>query len=122
MKFKFKTDGLVDEWRELLVINPDLVFMVMTYTSQIGTPVTITEIFRTEAMQRRYYRNSSVRSVHQEWRGVDVSVRGVGLSLVEHYCDALNELFPYDETRSNLKSFLLHDTGMGMHLHIQNMV
>jgi len=121
MLIKFKYDKLRDEWQNLLILNPGLVHIVLSFARVIGN-ATLTEIYRSDATQLDYYpTNPSQKSVHQYWRGADMSVKGMDMKKLETTCDMMNKLFPYDAARPNIKTFLIHDIGRGPHLHCQTM-
>jgi len=119
IKIEHKHPVLADEWRRLLDFNPRLLMMALQWGDIFGDRLTITEIYRTQEMQTRYYPGKAVKSVHQYWRGIDISIRGFDLNIVKGKAATLCKLHPYDIKRPALKSFLVHDTGMGTHLHIQ---
>ncbi|MFA6198656.1 MAG: hypothetical protein WC734_05940 [Patescibacteria group bacterium] len=110
MVIKWKEDCLKTEWIELLLKNPRLVFLALEFANAIGQAITVTSIFR-----------RSDNGVHGYWRGIDLSVRGFGLSRVEEIVERLNARYPYDPKRKKMVTYLLHDVGFGLHLHIQTM-
>lgn len=118
MKILFKHKRLSQEWPELLRLNPKLVMITLRVCQMFGGVIEITEIFRTEAMQRRYYPNDPViKSVHQYWRGIDISLHTVAAEKVLPTIAGINASFPYG--KGEIKTALVHDIGMGNHLHLQ---
>lgn len=117
---EFKSPHLHAEWHDLLLVNPRLVMLALLWADVMKRPLVITEIKRTEAQQRRYYPNNPTsKSVHQYWRGVDVSLRNVDMAVAKIKAANFNRLYPYDVKRPSLSTFLIHDIGLGTHLHIQ---
>jgi hypothetical protein len=122
MVILFKTTSTEAEWPVLLELNPKLVYQVLCFLDFMGSNGTITEIYRTVEMQRKYYPSTPDKlSVHQFWRGADLSVRDYDAVRVSNALDILNRRFPYDPKRPVLLSFLVHDVGLGNHLHIQTL-
>lgn len=117
-----KSPHLNAEWHDLLLVNPRLVMLSLLWADVVKRPLVITEIYRTEAMQRRYYpTNPTSKSVHQYWRGIDISLRGVDMAVAKIKAGHFNRLYPYDVNRPSLSTFLIHDIGLGTHLHVQTM-
>jgi hypothetical protein len=122
MKITFKHANLPGEWGHLLEVNPYLVYLVMRFIDMMGGSGELTEIFRTDAMQRSYYpQDETKKSVHQYWRGVDLSVRGYSINKVDIVANSLNKLYLYDDNRPGLLTFFKHDMGLGPHLHVQTL-
>jgi hypothetical protein len=120
MTIRLKHAGLKAEWRNLLIINPDLSLVVLWIGRKLGS-VTITEIFRTDEMQVKYYPKKPGKiSVHQLWRGVDISVKGLEMSVIKQLEKAVNILFPYGKHPYNTAFY--HDIGLGAHIHLQNLL
>ncbi len=83
-----------------------------------GRAPEITEVYRTEAEQRRIYANDPNRkSVHQFWRGCDIVVRGLGSAAHVEIKDFVNRLFLYG--KPGHETCVYHDAGTGWHLHVQ---
>lgn len=117
-KIYFKTPNLSDEWVQLLLKNPKLVFLVLSFAQRIDENITLTEILRTSEEQHTFYPTQpTLVSVHQVWRGVDISVKSLNLIKVNKIVSDLNVEFPYG--KNGTYSFLVHDSGHGLHLHVQ---
>lgn len=118
MEIKFKHINLVDEWKQLLIVNPKLVFITLNYAREIALPITITHILRSKAQQLAFYPGKPYKpSVHESWRGIDISLRGVKISLAKEAVEKINQWFPYG--KQGIKTALIHDIGLGNHLHLQ---
>lgn len=85
----------------------------------------INEIWRTQQEQDSYYANnpdynkSPWLSVHQEWRGEDIdtdSLLGTELVEIQIFLEHFRYLNPH---KPQIKSYLVHDIGLGKHLHLQ---
>jgi hypothetical protein len=121
VRVNFKSPLLLDEWRRLLFVNPELVHRVLSYAHLIGE-INLTEIFRTPEMQKKYYPNEPGKlSVHQYWRGVDISIKGENINHVQGVSGQLNRDYIYDKSRPMMSSYLIHDIGLGPHLHVQTL-
>ena len=117
-KLMFKRQPLADEWSRLARVNPKLCHIVLKACECLNGEITLTEIYRDEETQRRYYpKEPDKMSVHQFWRGVDVSIKNVGCADLGACVLALNIEFPYG--KKNIKTALVHDVGLGRHLHLQ---
>lgn len=111
MKINFKSDDLADEWQALSLLNPGLMFRVMSFAAGMpGETITITSILRKDD-----------KGVHGVWRGVDVRTSGLDAVKVAAVVKKLNSVFKYDPKRPAMVTFMVHDVGQGNHLHIQNM-
>lgn len=118
MKINFKHPRLSQEWPNLLRLNPKLVMIALRVCQMFDGVLEITEIFRTEKMQRNYYPNdSAIKSVHQYWRGVDISLNGIKPEGARSTVNAINLSYPYG--KGKIQTALIHDIGMGNHLHLQ---
>jgi len=120
MKILFKYPRLKQEWITLLRLNPKLVFIVL-YLADRVQEITITEIFRTEKMQRVYYPdNKTSESVHQYWRGVDGRMKGYNNEKHNNAIAEINSTFPYGKKR--IQTALIHNIGKGNHWHLQTII
>ena len=118
-KVNFKYPSIAGEWSTLLTVNPKLTFLALSWCDAVGGEITITEIYRTQAMQDRYYPGGTAKSVHQFYRGIDIRVTTMGADQVRELAEDFNTAYPYDPARPKMDSFLIHDVGHGLHLHIQ---
>ena len=64
------------------------------------------------------YQNKPWKSVHQFWRGVDLRNNDMKPGMADDLAEVLNKI-PYDESRPEKKSCIVHDVGRGDHIHIQ---
>jgi hypothetical protein len=118
-KVNFKYPHLADEWRHLLTVNPKLVYLALQWCDNVGGEITITEIWRNQETQGRYYPGSTTKSVHQFWRGIDIRIATMGIESVKSLAEDFNAAYPYDPARPKMDTFMVHDVGQGLHLHIQ---
>jgi hypothetical protein len=117
-KILFKKQGLSLEWAQLILKNPKLVHIVLDYCKEMGESALLTEIFRTDEMQLSYYPNQpKLKSVHQYWRGVDISIKDLDRKKVDKAVAKVNARFVYGKV--GLLSLKVHDVGHGLHLHCQ---
>ena len=120
MKINFKHQHLRAQWVKLLIVTPELCYIVLRAIHLSDSKLYITHIFRTEAQQRKFYpKDPKKQSVHQYWRGVDLGVQKYGLTKSGVLVDQINEEFPYDKRRPKIKTALVHNIGQGVHLHMQ---
>lgn len=100
------------DFYELDFIHPKLRFLVRDvqsiYASQTGKETVITSLFRI-----------GDEGVHGTLplRGVDIRCRDMDLG--EYIADYVNEQWTYDPDRPHMKCVIFHDTGSGLHLHLQ---
>ena len=89
-----------------------------------GKTITITELMRTQEQQDEYYANNpdykkeKWSSPHQFGRGADLRITyytDEEIQMIELF---LNLNFKYNDY-SGFETALVHNTGMGRHLHIQ---
>ena len=118
---KFKTDRIEREWNSGLMDEKlkDLVVMLDLYLHLVHgiKTCTLTEIFRYHTEQEEYYKDSDKvgYSVHEFWRGVDIRSRDWPDAVQEDVVKFLNKV-PYSLKH---KTCLIHDIGLGSHLHCQ---
>jgi HD-like signal output (HDOD) protein len=85
-----------------------------------GLDITLTELLRTKAQQDEYYKNDPAYqkakfvSTHQVGRAVDIRIDfdDEVLEAIKHFLDH----FKYNRSKP---LYLIHDIGLGRHLHIQ---
>jgi len=117
-KIFFKKQGLSDEWARLLLLNPKLAHIALDVCAIMQGKMTITEIYRTAEMQRAYYPgNPGQLSVHQFWRGVDIRISDQVPEFAKNIVSNINHTWAYG--RVGMQTALVHDVGMGNHLHLQ---
>jgi len=115
----FKKQNLLMEWPKLLKRNPKLISIALLFCKYVGGKMLVTEIYRTKKMQRAYYpKDAKEKSIHQYWRGVDISVKGIKEDILQGAVNKINLLFPYGKKK--IKTALVHDIGLGRHLHLQS--
>ena len=125
--FKNNSKRLEKEWQDLEHINPALYHIICFYNTFIynifeGKDTVITNIYRTKEEQEKICKKAKVKfykSVHCLWRGVDlrINLEEWQIKIMELL---INNKFPYDKTRPNIKTFVRHNIGVGDHIHIQN--
>lgn len=116
IKHEFEDDNL--DFRVKIIVYALAGFAYYNF----GKSLTITEIFRTQEMQDAYYKDDPIYnqkpffSVHQLWRAVDVSVKYFTDSELEAIKGFLEHI---EYGKIGLKTGLIHNIGMGEHIHIQ---
>ena len=119
------TERLDLEWHKLMyrpegsLIVPVVLALNNYLVEQNGMDAVITDIFRTFDEQLAICRKIGVqpyRSVHEYWRGVDVSVRHRTPEEVGDAVAYINGLFRYGG-RFQVAAF--HRTGTAPHIHLQ---
>ena len=120
---EFKTHNL-----ELEFLNIDSRLQVIIYalsgfvSFNFGKNITLTELMRTQEMQDSYYSSNPkykikpFKSVHQFGRGADISVKYFTDEELKDIYLFLNKSFAYSNA---FKTAVIHDVGLGKHLHIQ---
>ena len=117
MKINFKYSNLQEEWKELLIVNPKLVQIGLLVADRFGDS-TITHIYRAQAQQHRFYPNEPDKiSVHQLWRGLDFSIRGISNDIQKEVVAEVNNKFIYG--KDGINTAIIHNIGAGTHLHLQ---
>ena len=52
-------------------------------------------------------------------RGIDLRSRHIKMGVAKQICNLINSAWKYDPHRPEMKVAILHDTGRGIHIHIQ---
>ena len=100
------------DFYELDFIHPKLKLLARDvqeiYETQAGHEAFVTSLFRI-----------GDQGVHGTLplRGTDVRCRDMDLG--EYIADYVNERWTYDSERPSMKCVIFHDTGSGLHLHLQ---
>jgi hypothetical protein len=87
-----------------------------------GKSIMVTELYRTQEMQDSYYKDNELyklnkwQSVHQHWRGVDLSINDYTQNEIDA---AVKYLAHFAYATFGKETALFHDIGLGKHLHIQ---
>ena len=121
----FKTYRLRKEWVKLSSKNPRFYLMLINVFELFPTVPIVTNLWRSNAEQIRIYRNNAKfvkkpwRSVHELWRGCDVSIKNLTSEEIKAIVEAINEIYQYDKDRPTKKTAIHHDVGAGDHIHIQ---
>jgi hypothetical protein len=120
---QFKTDIIKPEFDTIDDRLRIMIYSLAGYVSyNFGKQIIITELLRTQTTQDSYYannpdyQNKKWFSVHQFSRGCDVSLQYFTPSEINDIELFGNLHFVYNNT---LKAFLIHDIGLGPHLHLQ---
>ena len=125
---KVKYQRIVDEWDKLKKKNPALAQVVWDLHGFVEynfkKDVIITELYRTQAMQERYYgRGTKKKSPHQYWGAVDIRDRIYTTDEISYMLEFLKGYDKYNNYRliraSQSRTVLRHTIGRGMHFHIQ---
>lgn len=126
--FKNQSDRLENEYRFLKDKNPEL-YELMTdltvwSTRELGMPVTITMIDRTQAEQDEIYKNDAkymakkFKSPHQLWSAVDIRSITYTLDQIKQTEEYLNN--KYNPINTYAWTAKNHKVGNnGLHFHIQ---
>jgi hypothetical protein len=121
----YKMDNLKSEFADT---NLDYRLRVIVYAlagfvyHNFGKNITITEILRTQEMQDLYYKDDPIYkqskwlSTHQYWRAIDLSLKYFTDSEIEEIAKFLSH-FQYGSIGKS--TAIIHDIGLGKHLHIQ---
>lgn len=119
---KFKTPRIEGEWASAYKPLKDFVTLLALYLwLKYKKDLTITELLRTDEEQAAYYakdvdfRLRPWRSTHQDGRAVDIRTRDMSPEIAKELYNLACSI-PY---RDGKKSAVLHDIGLGMHLHVQ---
>lgn len=122
MAVKFKTQRIEAEWANAYQPLKDFVTMLALFLFlKYKKDLTISELNRTDSEQDEYYKadpNYRIRpwrSVHQDGRGCDIRTRDMSPEIARELYELACKI-PY---RDGKKSAVLHDIGLGMHLHVQ---
>jgi hypothetical protein len=132
---KFKQDSEKHQLRlELERIDFRLRFILMAYAMEMqyryGFDIVITEIFRTSEEQnyiytvlateeeKAKYADNPVTSVHQVYRGIDISCHDMTTEMLDFTTSYFKHV-NYDSSKPNIKALVLHNVGLGMHIHLQ---
>lgn len=118
----FKTNRIEQEYEQLKSKNKELFRIVEFADRQLefvsSKNVVITEIYRTQAEQDRYYRGKKkFRSRHQDWLAVDIRSRHLNLFQISTIIDTINNV--YGDGNFYTTTAFYHDMGLGKHIHIQ---
>lgn len=92
--------------------HPNLIAMAMWIAHRYST-MTVTSAWRPEKVHSK---DSGIHCTIPG-RALDWSVQG--LSNPKAIEEDINDHWEYDPTRPNMKCAILHDVGLGMHLHTQ---
>ena len=124
MEPAFQTLRIRKEWETLKEVNPRF-FMLLQQIFNKAWPTVpiITNLYRTQMEQDRIYKNSPKyqtspwQSVHQSWRGCDVTVKNLKKKEVRELDTKVNLAWPYG--KGDIKTLLFHNVGQGNHGHLQ---
>jgi hypothetical protein len=124
---EFKTDRVRSEWdnEQLNDKLKNIIILLAFYSwNFFQKKLTITEIFRTQDEQDRYYRDNEKykkkpwASVHMFYRGIDLRTKYYDDVEIKTLLKIANTI-PYDLNKPSKKTLLYHDVGKGKHLHAQ---
>ncbi len=127
---EFKTLKQRNEWldRRLSIKLQGIVFAMANISYYIfDKPLVITEIYRTQKQQDKYYKNNPVYrekpwpSVHQHWRGIDIRTSNYTQAQIDILLNIAN-CIQYDPQREERKTAIYHDVNHGLHLHVQSLI
>jgi hypothetical protein len=125
----FKTDREEVEFRDEKLHQKlrNIVLMIAHYSySFFDKTLTVTGVYRMQIEQDRIYKDNPKykkkpwRSVHQEFRGVDLRVSNLNDEQIKTLLSIANTI-QYDLKRPTKKTALMHDVGEGNHIHVQVM-
>lgn len=119
-KVDFKTNRIKKEYKTLKKKNPEL-YQIVKYVEfqalhRFKKNIVITEIYRTEKEQRRYYKKYFI-SPHQRWLAVDIRTRNFTKEQIKTLVSKVNEMF--EKSSRYIPTAFYHNIGLGHHIHIQ---
>lgn len=119
---KFKTTRIEKEFSQLYNKNIDLyqivIFAMYASQSRYKKDLIITEVYRTQKEQDRYYKNKKkFRSPHQDWKAVDIRTFHLETSEIKDLVKTINKR--YNSTSRYIPTSFYHGIGLGKHIHIQ---
>ena len=96
------------DYQQLEFIHPTLRRMVKDIEDETGFEFTITSLYRID---------DAGNHGQLPLRAMDLRCRGLafGASIEEH----VNQTWIYDPNRPDMKCCIIHDTGHGLHFHLQ---
>lgn len=119
---QFKTDRIEQEFEQLYSKNLELYQIVIFANYKLAEiskkNLVITEIYRTQAEQDKYYKGKKkFKSPHQRWLAVDIRTRHLSKKEVKLLVEAINKR--YNSINRYNPSAFYHSIGRGHHIHIQ---
>lgn len=121
-ELKYKTPRIEKEFSQLFEKNPEL-YQIVKEIEFVGKlwfrkTIVITEVYRTQKEQDRYYRNKKkFISPHQRWLAVDLRTRNLESEQITSLVNHINKNVNYKNTY--IPTAFYHDIGLGKHIHIQ---
>jgi len=122
---QFKENNLKEEFEK---IDKRLQFIIYALAgfiySNFGKSIVLTELFRTQEQQDKYYSNNPAyllnpwKSVHQYGRGADISAKYLTPEELTSISKFINSIVKYSSFNEK-DTLITHDIGFGNHIHIQ---
>jgi hypothetical protein len=122
---KFKKNRHSEEWKKVDERLRSIVNWLDALLACFNLELEVTCIFRTQDEQDDIYKDypgyrwNPWPSVHQFFRGIDISVRDWPEWLPPIIALLITNYFKYDSKRPHMRSAIYHDIGHGAHIHIQ---
>ena len=117
-ELKYKTPRVKKEFEQLFEKNLELYQIVEYADSLVKKDVVITEIYRTQAEQDRYYKGKpKFTSPHQKWLAVDLRTRNLTKKQITKIVKEINDR--YNQKNTYIPTAFYHTIGKGYHIHMQ---
>jgi len=121
-KVEYKTNRIKKEFSQLRIKN-NYLYKIIHHTASdfnvfFNKNLVITEVYRTEREQKRYYKGKRVfKSSHQDWSAVDIRTRDLREVEINFIIKKIREVY---FVKNGFKTTVLyHDVGLGKHIHVQ---
>lgn len=120
-EMKYKTNRTKSEYKTIFEKNLELHQIVskMAFIAEYryGKNLVITEVFRTQSEQDRYYRGKrQFTSPHQRWLAIDIRSKNFTKQQVKELVAFVNKDVKHN---TYIPTAFFHDVGLGPHIHVQ---